>query len=225
MQKSENQMWVPIPVTAFYGADDDGDNGSSTEPQEGASNDDGNDDDDDDEKFDKSYVKKLRDEAASRRVAAKESAEKVKTLEAKLAEIKQAEMDDLEKAQENLKTESVRATEAEARANAAEADLISERVNNAVTLAAVEMRFQDPADALTMISQNDLVNDEGEISTKTVKARLKALTVKKPYLLKTPGKGSGDGGAGITPANETTFKSKSDAYYEEMIKTGGRVSA
>ena len=57
MQKSENQMWVPIPVTAFYGADDDGDDGSTDEPQEGASNDDGNDYDDDAEKFDKSHGK------------------------------------------------------------------------------------------------------------------------------------------------------------------------
>ena len=206
---------------ALYGAESDDDAG------------DGESQEDDDDKgkdegkavtFDQAYVDTLRKESAGRRVKAKESDAKVEALEAELAKIKQAEMNDLEKATTSLEAAVTKSTDAEGRATAAEAQLVAEQIRFAVTIAASEAGFEDPTDALSMIPQDGLVDDEGEVSTKTVNARLKALADKKPYLLKASGKGSGDGGSTGKPADATTFEAKQDAYLKEMTSTGGRVS-
>lgn len=216
-----------IPITALYGAD-----GTSTEtlekPQAGEDENQENSKSETDssstvESFDKAYVESLRKESASRRVAAKESDTKVKALEDELAKLKQAEMNDLEKAQTNLETETKALAEMEVRANAAEENLLNERVRNALISAAVEANFQDPEDATTMISQDEIVDDDGEISAKAVKAKLKALVDKKPYLVKTSTTGSGDGGAGRSPADETDPVKKIAGYRKQMIEHGGRV--
>ncbi len=204
---------------ALYGAE--GDDGSTDdEPsQEDVTSDEPVD------KFSKDYVEKLRKEAADRRIAAKTANEELETLKAELAAIKQAEMNDLEKAQSQLESTTEQMAALEARAAAAEANLKSVRISNAVTLAAIEAGFEDPTDALSMISQDDLVDDEGEISTKTVKARLKALADKKPYLLKAHRPGSGDGGFRGKPADESSFEAKQAAYLKEMTTSGGRIPA
>lgn len=204
---------------ALYGAEDDDDTGGD-ESQE-----DNNDGKGEGTTFDQAYVDSLRKESAGRRVKAKEAVERATAAEAELAKIKQAEMDDLEKAQSNLETANETVTTATARAEAAEQTLLAEQVRFAVTIAAAEAGFEDPTDALSMISQDDLVDDEGSISAKKVKARLKALADSKPYLLKTAGSGSGDGGPIGKPADQTSFEAKKAAYLKDMTTTGGRVPA
>ena len=216
----EDLKWLElVKPMALFGAEDDDDD-SGDEPQEG--NGDGNEGG---TTFDQAYVESLRKESAGRRIKAKESDERATAAEAELAKIKQAEMDDLEKATANLETANETASTATARAEAAEATLLAERVRFAVTIAAAESGFEDPTDALSMISQDDLVDDEGEISGKKVKARLKALSDAKPYLLKAAGGGSGDGGPRGKPVDENSFEAKQEAYLKQMTSTGGRVSA
>lgn len=220
VQSRKSTLLKELIAKALYGAEDDEEIGDeSQEDNDGAG------EEQDTSTFPKEYVEKLRKESAERRIAAKESAKELEDLKAELAKIKQAEMNDLEKATANLETLTVKQQEAEARAAAAEAALVSERVRFAVTVAAAEAGFEDPTDALSMISSEDLAGDDGEVSTKTVKARLKALADKKPYLLKRAGSGSGDGGGRGKPADQSSFEAKKKAYLEQMTATGGRVSA
>ena len=217
-----------IPITALFGADGT-DTATLEKSQVDASENQENSKSDDESSskpvrtFDAEYVESLRKESAARRVAAKESDAKVKALEDELAKLKQAEMNDLEKAQTNLETETKARADEKARADTAEENLLNERVRNALISAAVEANFQDPEDATTMISQDEIVDDDGEILPKEVKAKLKALVDKKPYLVKTSATGSGDGGAGRSPADETDPEKKIAAYKKQMIEHGGRV--
>ena len=205
---------------ALYGAENN-DESDDDESQE----DEKDDKKQTDDKFSQEYVEKLRKEAAGYRVNAKEANSKVDSLEARLAKIEQADMNDLEKAQTLLEAEATKAAELEAKVVSAELSLRSVTISNAVTLAAAEAGFEDPTDALSMISQDELINDEGELSTKTVKARLKALADKKPYLLKSARPGKGDGGPKGKPADEESYAAKQAAYLKEMTATGGRIPA
>ena len=218
MQSQYSTELVELVPIALYGAEDDDDSADDDASQE------------DDtkpvvDKFSQEYVDKLRKEAAGYRVSAKESKTLLEEKEAELAKIRQAEMNDLEIATTSLEAESLKVAELEARAVSAEANLKTVTITNAVTLSAIEAGFEDPTDALSMISQDDLIDDEGSISTKTVKARLKALADKKPYLLKTHRPGSGDGGPTGEPADQDTFEAKQAAYLKEMTTTGGRIPA
>ena len=207
---------------ALYGAEDDDssdDDSDSQEEDEKQQTDDKASPD----KVSPEYVEKLRKENAAKRIKAKDANERADKLQAELDEIRKAEMTDLEKAQTDLEETGSRVEVAEARAVAAEAKLQSVTISNAVTLAAIEANFQDPADALSMISQDDIIDDEGNVSAKTVKARLKSLADKKPYLVKKSGSGSGDGGARGSAADEDTFQAKQKKYLEQMTTSGGRV--
>ncbi len=208
----------------LYGADGDDDEGETSQ-EEGVKDDDGDDDGDDDTEttFSREAMEKVRKEAASHRVEKKANAEALEKANAELKELKQKEMDELEKAKADLE-ESLTATKtAEARAIAAEANSVTLKISTAVQLAAIQAGFNDPEDALSMISQDGLVDDEGEVSAKTVKARLKSLGEKKPYLLKQSGAGSGDGGPTGRPEDEESFEGKVKAHTEVMLGSGGRV--
>lgn len=219
------RWWVPISTQKLYGAD--GEDESETDSQV---EDEGSDDDDlgagqTITTFDQSYVDKLRKESAAKRVAAKTEKERADALEAELAAIKEAEMNDLEKATTAAEKAAAKTEAAEARAEVAEAALRQTLVETAVTLAAVEANFQDPTDALSMISQDELLDEEGEISAKAVKAALAKLAKAKPYLLGTKKHSTGDGGPIGNPADQESFAAKQKAYLEQMTTTGGRVSA
>jgi len=178
-------------------------------------------DDDEPEVYDKAYVERLRREAADRRVKAKEEAEARKKLEAELAKIKKAEMDDVERLQAELEEAKAAEAEALAAASSASVNLLNERIRNTVYREAVDAGFQDPEDALSMISQDDILED-GDVSTREVRKKLKSLADKKPYLLKRPGPGDGDGGTRGTPPDPDTFKGKVEKY-KEQLRTTGRV--
>ena len=220
------RWWVPISTQRLYGADgEDVDPNPDSQADDDDGSDDGDNADDGPTTFDQAYVDKLRKENAARRVSTKEAGERAIAAEAELAKIKEAEMNDLEKATSAVEKAAAKEVAAEARAVAAETQLQQTLVSTAVTLAAVEQNFQDPTDALSMISQDDLVDDEGEVSAKAVKAALTKLAKAKPYLLGTKKRGSGDGGPTGSPADEKSFESKQKAYLEQMTTTGGRVPA
>ncbi len=214
---------VGLEPVALYGADgDENDENVVTDPQEGAGGD-GTNSSENKEMFDADYVKKLRNEAAKYRVSDKNTTTELEAVRKKLADIEKAEMSDLEGARTDLETATTDLEKATVRASAAESSLKTERIRNAVTMAALEAGLEDPSDALSMISQDDLVDDEGNIDGKTVKAKLKALASKKPYLLKSHRPGSGDGAGAGKPGDPDTFEAKERAYLEQYTKTGGRV--
>ncbi len=173
--------------------------------------------------YDEEYVAKLRKENAERRVGGKEQATALEAAQAELKELKQAEMTEIEKLKSDLEDSTKAATEAETARVAAVADAASFKILTSVTLAAIEAGFQDPEDVLGMISQDELVDDEGKIVTKTIKARLKRLGDKKPYLLKQPGSGSGDGGPQKRPEDQDSDEAQVTAYHKQFIDQG-RVS-
>lgn len=172
--------------------------------------------------YDQAYVDSLRAEAAKRRVEAKEAADRAEKSEAELAKIRKAEMSELEAATATVEELRAQREEAVTQAEALRTQLIQERVLNSVTTAAMEMGFNDPTDALSMIDQTELVDDDGNVQSRTVKARLKALSDSKPYLLKPSGAGSGDGRGGRTPPKEddTTWEGRVAAHKQKMIESG-----
>ena len=216
------RWWVPITTRKLYGADGEDEPVTDSQVEDEGSDDEANDGV---TTFNQSYVDKLRKENAARRISAKEATDRATAAEAELAKVREAEMNDLEKATAVAEKAAKDREDAEARAVAAETRLRQTEISTAVTLAAVEANFQDPTDALSMISQDELLDEEGEISAKAVKAALAKLAKAKPYLLGTKKRTTGDGGPIGNPADQESFAAKQKAYLEQMTTTGGRVSA
>ncbi len=218
--------WIVLSPIRFFGSEDPDDKGKKKpveKPQEGAKGSgEGEEDPPAEDKFSATYVEKLRAEAAKHRVNAKEAKTAREAVEAELAKLKQAEMSDLEKANTNLETTQTDLEEAESGRTAAVADLKTERIKNAVTLAAVKAKFEDPTDALSMISQDDLVDDEGNIDEKLVDKALKALAKSKPYLLQKHSAGSGDGAGSGVPKDPDDYQGKVKKHLEHLT-AGGRI--
>ncbi len=235
MRKTILELVGPLAAVELYGADDDEDakvkaaaeaKAKAETSQEEAESEDGDGEGKTKEEaktYDEDYVAKLRKENAERRVGGKETAAALEKVEAELKELKQAEMTEIEKLKSDLEDSQKAATEAEAGRVAALADAASFKISTSVTLAAIEAGWNDPADALGMISQDGLMDDEGEIVTKTIKARLKALTDKKSYLLKQPGSGSGDGGPTKRPEDQDNDEAQIEAYHKQF-QAQGRVA-
>lgn len=229
MRKLQHR-WIGLEPCLLFGADGEGDD--SGDPQEGAKDKAKSEGEGKgkakgkpvEDKFSLEYVEKLRKEAASRRVSEKETADLLTAAKAELSELKKAEMSDLERVKTELEEATERASVAEKNALQTSSLLKTERIHNAVTMAAVEAGFEDPTDALSMISQDDLVDDEGTVLTKTVKARLKALADKKTYLLKKNRPGSGDGGGRGEGGDPKSFENRQAAYLKNMTDTGGRIT-
>lgn len=208
----------------LYGADGEGEEEAEEETsQEEAESEDGDGESSEAITFSQEDMSKVRSEAASHRVKGKETAAALEAAQAELKELKQAEMTEIEKLKSDLEDSQKLATESEAGRVAALADAASFKIHTSVTLAAIEAGFNDPEDAMGMISQDELVNDEGQIVTKTIKARLKSLADKKPYLLKQPTSGSGDGGPTGRPEDADSDEAQIKAYHEQFV-AGGRVS-
>jgi hypothetical protein len=232
MRETILELVGPLAAVELYGADDDDEAAKAKAAaeaetsQEEAELEDGDGDDDGDKDpitFSQEDMSKVRSEAAGHRVKGKETATALEAVQAELKELKQAEMSEIEKLKSDLEDSQKAATEAETARIAALADATSFKIHTSVTLAAIEAGFQDPEDALGMISQDELVDDEGQVVTKTIKARLKALADKKPYLLKQPTSGSGDGGPTGRPEDADSDEAQVKAYHDQFL-AGGRVS-
>lgn len=225
MRKLQHR-WTELFPIRFFGSDGEGEGGDPQEGAKGKAKDEGKGKSKGkpvEDKFSLEYVEKLRKEAASRRVSEKETAEELVAAKAELAELKKAEMSDLERVKTELEEANERADVAEKTALQSSSQLKTERIRNAVTMAAIEAGFEDPTDALSMISQDDLVDDEGTILTKTVKARLKALADKKAYLLRKNRPGSGDGGGRGEGGDPESYEARKAAHLKTMTDTGGRI--
>jgi len=210
----------------FFGADDgdgEGEGDGETSQEEAKSKAETKESKEEPETFSKEYVEKLRKEAAGHRVKNSETATALEVAEAKLKEIEQKDMDELEKAKADLKDALAAQTKAESEKTAAVADAASLKISTAVTLAAIEAGFNDPEDVLGMVSQDDLVDDDGEINKKAIKARIKSLGEKKPYLLKQAGSGSGDGAPTGKLGDKGTEEELIKAHHEKFL-AGGRVA-
>jgi hypothetical protein len=115
-------------------------------------------------------LKSANSEAAKRRKAldAFEQAEE---------ERKQAEMTELERVQAKLK-------EAQDRAEAIELEARAAKISHAVTLAATQANFNNPADAMAFLGDVEFeVDDKGKVEG--VAEALATLATERPYLVKT----------------------------------------
>lgn len=204
----------------LYGADGEGEGGEE-DPQAGADGGGGSEP----QTYSQEYVDKLRKEAAGHRVKGNEKDERIADLEKTVSELKKAEMDDIDRLRtENEEKDAEIAALKEVNATTA-SNLRTERIHNAVMQAAAD--WNDPSDALSMVSQDDIIDDEGNVDHKAIKSQLKKVTDKKPYLLKQGGgAGSGDGGAGGSapdPEDENSFEARKARHMKKFQEESGRV--
>ena len=136
--------------------------------------------------------KKLRDEAARRRVKAREEKERADKLQAELDAVKQKDMSELQKAQ----------------AAAAKAEKANEELQSRVEGMQVELAFlkmprdkhdwHDPGAALTLLmaEHRDTLTLEDDGTVTGLDEAVKALAKKHKYLLKVATAGNGNGKTG-----------------------------
>lgn len=114
-------------------------------------------------------IKKLRDNERANRKQLKRLSE----LEEKLEEQEREEMDELERAQSDLQ-------DAQEAVETLRSKLQSERLSNAVKLAAIEAGAYDPADILPQVEGDIEIDEDGKV--KYVEDAVAALKEEKPYL-------------------------------------------
>lgn len=170
-------------LLAIFGAE--GEEEEDEEEDESPDDSDDSEDSEDEEEssepetFPRSYVEKLRKEAAASRTKA---AEAQKQLDA----INEKDLSEKELAEK-------RATEAEARADEAESRIVRLLRSSRIESVARELTFNDPDDAHALIADQELeTDDEGIPTSKAVRKALRKLVEEKPYLV---GGTSADGGA------------------------------
>lgn len=134
------------------------------------------------------------------------------------------------KAEQMTEAEKVQAAKEAAEKEAAEArtELLTMRLENSISKAALKLGFADPDDAFALVDKSALDIDEttGAPSSESVKAELDRLAKAKPYLLgrnTTPSTGSGDGegrGDAPPPPNDTDQNAKIEKYKKELLEQG-----
>jgi len=211
--------WIPLQdrrIEMLFGAEDD----DTDESEEEQDSDDSDTEDENAKTFDEKYVTGLRKENASYRTRAKEETDKVVKLQKQLDAIKRKEMSELEASADELTKANERIEELETSTTTLGAQLMESRLQAAVFSEAVELNFNDPDDALSMIPQDDLFDDDGNTNRKQIKQTLKRLADKKPYLLKVPGKSSGDGGAKGDAPDDGTWEGKVKKWGDHFADRG-----
>lgn len=131
-----------------------------------------------------------------------------------LKEINDAQLSEIDKAKKDAETFAKERDDARA-------ELRRERFQAAVLNAAYKAKFNDPSDAISLISMNDVeLDDEGKPKTNSLTSAIERLTKSKPYLITAPSAGDGDGGArGTTPTTDKSAEWKKeyqDRGYVEM---------
>lgn len=131
-----------------------------------------------------------------------------------LKEINDAQLSELDKTKKDAETFAKERDDARA-------ELRRERFQAAVLSAAYKAKFNDPSDAISLISMNDVELDEdGKPKTNSLTSAIDRLTKSKPYLITPPSAGDGDGGArGTVPNNDKSAEWKKeyqDRGYVEM---------
>jgi len=154
--------------------------------------------------FDRSYVEKLRAEAADWRT-------KFQALEKERAEREKAEMSEVERMR-------VEKEEAEAKIQAMETLLTTERKRMAIISAAGALKFRDPEDAVAHINFDDItLNQDGTPHKGSVEAAVKKIAETKKYLIS----GAGDADGGSRGAAAPTESEKLKQYAQEIAEAGG----
>lgn len=154
--------------------------------------------------FDRSYVEKLRAEAADWRT-------KFQALEREKAEREKAEMSEVER----LRVEK---EEAEAKVREAEALLTTERKRMAIISVAGALKFRDPEDAVAHINLDDItLNQDGTPHKGSVEAAVKKIAETKKYLIS----GTGDADGGSRGVAAPTESEKLKQYAQEIAEAGG----
>jgi len=154
------------------------------------------------ETFTREYVESLRRENASFRVRAKEAEEKA-------AREKMSEMERVSRERD----------EALQRADAAEKRYQHEAVANSVRSLAVGLNFHSPDDAVEALGDLGQFFKDGVVDTKSVQPLVEKLAKDKPYLVRSPAPGSGDGG-GATPPQPLTDADRVAAEEQRLLQAG-----
>lgn len=207
----------PLSFRGAEGENSSGNDGSGTplttenppagqEPVGTESDDDGDNDDPKRASFTRAEMEKARREAASYRVRAQEA-------EKKAQEYERAQMNEVERAK-------AEAEDAKKEAESAKAEIGRLRIERGIVSAASSARFNDPADAITLIDPSDIiVNDDGTPNQNSLTAAIQKLVKAKPYLLASPG--SGDGGAAGGPVSSVEVKAREAAHAASIQQRGG----
>jgi len=160
---------------------------------------------DEDREFYEGHISGLKSALVAERTAAKDGRKAIKRLEElekERADREKAEMDEVDR----LKLEN---DEYKTRLKGVLEELALERRNNAITAAASQLDFADPADAITLADLSSIEYDEDKDNWKGIDDALKALLKQKPYLKVAPEK-RGHG----TPTRDAEKKS-SDGKVEQ----------
>lgn len=156
--------------------------------------------------YDETYVKQLRDEAASYRVKAKETEDRLKALEAQSKELPAKLLKALGLEPDPNKNWEKQVQEAQAAAQAATEKANQRLIRAEVKVAAAALGIVDPDAALALADLSKVqVADDGTVSG--VKEALEALAKAKPYLIGKPGQAALGSGSnpGANTGNTQTF--------------------
>ena len=180
---------------------DDSDDSSEEDEQDSDS------DDDDGDTFSRSYVEKLRQEAAANRKKAKDA-------EAKLQKQDRAKLDAKERAE-------LEKADAQKERDDALAELRAAKLESALLAEAGKKNFHDAADVIGLIKVTDLdVGEDGLPLPESIKKAVADLAKNKPHLIKTKSSGSGDGGShgkGAVNQNEVQTKVTKEFQDKGMV--------
>lgn len=193
-----------------WGGSGEGD--EDEKPGEGG-DDDGGDESDEDDGDDagdlpepvKAQVKAAKKAAREARAAARAAEERAAAAEARLKEKDEADLSELERAQN-------RATEAEAAAESARQTARSTALRYEVAVATNKLNFHDADTAFRLLDESAVQWDEASGTPTNVEALLKALAKERPFLVKSKAEG------GVDPTPDGKDKPQSD---EEIRKQAG----
>jgi hypothetical protein len=146
-----------------------------------------------------------RDYEAEAKANARESQTlraKLRELEGKVSAAEQEKLSELERAKQEAQAAKERLTATETRV-----------INSELKLAAKDLGFKDPADAIALLNRSDLVIEDGEI--RNAKDVMEKLAKSKPYLLAgapAPSSGRQPGGGGDQVADKQRLDEISNRF-------------
>ncbi len=192
--------------------EDEKESGSSGNKEEGSSEEDDKKNNKDDD-----TVVMSKDEAARlRRIASEASKREKKAKDEKEAADRKKKQEE-GRFQELVDEERTKTTEAEARAEKAEKELVKFKFQIKVNEIANNLGFEDPSDAHLYLSDDDL-----ESSDKVLEGQLTRVLKQKPHL-KSKRKATGGNGGGTGPAGGMTIQDIQQMSPEDINKNWAEV--
>lgn len=177
--------------------------------------------------YDAEYVKSLRDEAAARRTALRESEKEKAALEARLKELEDAKLSDTDRTAKELKEARERiaqidATEAVRQGAVRDAQLEADVVKVSIK---PELKIQDPDAAFRLLDRSKLTFDDETGRATNIEAVLTDLIKEKPWLVApegsptpvVPSTGSASPPRGSSGGDTPPTRAEIEAASEEQI--------